>query len=123
MGDYLAKRLATIATLVDKSMPAVVALFEAIPQGERGRQRGPGKTLFFDIARGLAQRVLLTKLKLDGDIGLYLATLMVATLAWAGEMLVILKSMQIMMITRKAFDNVLLKKASHNYNNYGLVSW
>ena len=45
-----------MAPLVDKSMPAVVAaLFDAIPCGEGGRQRGPGKTLLFDIvARGLA---------------------------------------------------------------------
>ena len=25
-------------------------------------------------------------------------------------------------ITRKAFDNMLLKEASHNYDDYGLVS-
>ena len=37
VGDYLAKRLATIAALVDKSMPIVVALFDAIPRGEGGR--------------------------------------------------------------------------------------
>ena len=54
MGNYLAERLATIATLVDKSTPTVVALFDAILCGEGGRQRGPGKTLLFDIARGLA---------------------------------------------------------------------
>ena len=31
MGDYLAKQLATIATLVDKSTPIAAALFDAIP--------------------------------------------------------------------------------------------
>ena len=31
VGDYLAERLATIATLVDKSRPAVAVLFDAIP--------------------------------------------------------------------------------------------
>ena len=30
--------------------------------------------------------------------------------------------MWITMITRKAFDNMLLQKYGHNYNNYGLVS-
>ena len=75
--------------LVDKSMPTVLALFDTIPYGEGGRQRGPGKTLLFDIAHGLAQRVPLTKLvKLDGDICPYLTALMVATLAWVGETLV-----------------------------------
>ena len=92
MGDYLAKRLANIAALVDKSTPTVVALFYAIPQGKGGKQRGPGETLLFEVAHGLAQRVLLTKLvKLDGDVCPYLATLMVATIVWVGETLVILE--------------------------------
>ena len=68
MGDYLAKQLATIAALVNKSMPIAAALFDAIPQGEGGRWRGPGKTLLFNVTRRLAQRVPLTKLvKLDGE--------------------------------------------------------
>ena len=122
-GNYLAKRLATIAALVDKSMPIVAALFDAISQGEGGRQRGPGKTLLFDIARRLVQRVPLTKLgELDKDIHPYLATLMVATLAWAGETLVVPEGTQITMMIREAFDNILLKEASHNCNNYRLVS-
>ena len=38
-----------MARLVDKSMPTtVVTLFDAIPNGEGGRQRGPGKTLLFE---------------------------------------------------------------------------
>ena len=41
VGNYLAKCLATVATLVDKSMPTLVALYDTIPCGERGRQRGP----------------------------------------------------------------------------------
>ena len=90
MGDYLAERLATIAALVDKSTPAVMALYNAIPHGERGRWRGPGKTLLFNIAHGLSQSILLTKLvELDRDIHPYLTALMVATLAWVGETLVI----------------------------------
>ena len=53
VGDYWAKRLATIAALVDKSMPVVAALFDAIPRGKGGRWRGPGKTLLFDIGKTL----------------------------------------------------------------------
>ena len=114
--------------LVDKSTPTVVALFDAIPCGEGGRWRGLGKTLLFDVIPcRLSQRVLLTKLvELDGDICPYLTTLMVATLARAGETLVILEGTQITMMTREAFDNMLLKEASHNYDNYGLLvsrSW
>ena len=123
MGDYLAKRLATIAALVDKSMPIVAALFDAIPRGEGGRRRGPGKTLLFDVSYRLAQRVPLTKLvELDGEIGPYLATLMVASLARAGKTLVVPEGICITMMIWEAFNNMLLKEAGHNYNNYGLVS-
>ena len=123
MGKYLAKWLATIATLVCKSTPIVAALFDAIPPGEGGRQRGPGKTLLFDIACGLGRRAPLTKLvKLDSDVCPYLATLMVATLAQAGGTLVVPEGTRITTMTREAFDNMLLKEAGHNYNNYGLVS-
>ena len=79
--------------------------------------------LLFDVARGLARQVPLTKLvELDGDVRLYLATLMVAALARAGETLVVPEGMRISMMMSKAFDNILLKEARHNYNNYGLVS-
>ena len=81
MGKYLAERLAIIAILVNKSTPVVVALFNAIPYGEGGRWRGPGKTLLFDVAHRFARRVPLTKLvKPDGDVYLYLTALMVAAL-------------------------------------------
>ena len=67
--------------LVDKSMPTVLALFDAIPHGEGGRQSGPGKTLLFDITHGIAQRVPLTNLvELDGDICPYLTIMMVAAI-------------------------------------------
>ena len=76
----------------------------------------------FDVARRLAQRVPLTKLvELDGEVHPYLAALMVATLAWVGETLVVSESIQITMMTREAFNNMLLKKVSHNYDNYRLV--
>ena len=123
MGDYLAERLATITMLVDKSMPIAAALFDAIPRGEGGKQRGPGKTLLFDIAHGLAHRVPLTKLiELDSDVRPHLSALMVATLAWVGETLVVPEGTRITTMTREAFDNILLKEASRNFDNYGLVS-
>ena len=85
--------------------------------------RGLGKTLLFDIAHGLAQRVLLTKwVKLDGDIHPYLATLMVAAPAWMGETLVVLDGTWITIMIREAFDNMLLKEVGHNYDYYMLVS-
>ena len=68
--------------LVDKSMPVAAALFNAIPRGKGGKQRGPSRTLLFNVACGLAHRVPLTKLvELDGDAHLYLTALMVPALA------------------------------------------
>ena len=102
----------------------MAALFNPIPRGKRGKQRGPSRTLLFDVTHRLARRVLLTKLvELDGDVRLYLAALMVATLVWVGETLVVPEGTLISTMTREAFDNMLLKEASHNYDNYKLVSW
>ena len=78
--------------------------------------------LLFDTFCGFAHRVPLIKLvELDGDICLYLVVLMVATLTWAGEALVILQGTQITTMTREAIYNMLFKEAGHNYDNYGLV--
>ena len=101
----------------------MAALFDAIPRGEGGKWRGPSRTLLFDVTCGLARRVPLTKLvKLDGDVRPYLATLMVAALAWVGKTLVVPEGTRISTMTREAFNNMLLKEAGRNYNNYGLVS-
>ena len=48
---------------------------------------------------------------------------MVATLAWARKTLVVLEGTGITTMTREAFDNMLLKEAGCNYDNYRLVSW
>ena len=79
--------------------------------------------LLFDVARELAHRVPLTKLvELDGDVRPYLTALMVATLAQAGETLVVPEGTRISTMIREAFDNMLLKEAGRNYDNYGLLS-
>ena len=123
MGNYLAEQLATVSALVDKSIPVAAALFDAIPRGKGGKWRGPSRTLVFDVTRGLAHRVPLTKLvELFGDVRPYLTTLMVATLAQAGETLVVPEGTHISTMTREAFKNMLLKEAGCNYDNYGLVS-
>ena len=89
---YLAERLAALTSLVDPSAPSVNNAFtpDVIPRGESRRRRGPSRTLLFDVARGLARRVPLTKLvELDGDVRPYLAALMVAALVRAHETLTI----------------------------------
>ena len=108
---------------MDKSTPIAAALFDAIPRGEGGKWRGLSRTLLFDVARRLAHRVLLTKLvELDGNVHPYLTALMVAALVWVGKTLVVPEGTHISTMTREAFNNMLLKEVSHNYNNYGLVS-
>ena len=47
--------------------------------------------------------------------------LIVISLARAGEVLVVAEGTHITMMTREAFDNILLYKPSNNYDNYGLV--
>ena len=72
-----------MAALVDKSIPTVASLYNAILHWEGSRWRGPGKTLLFDIAYRLAHKVLFTKLvNPDGDICPYFSALMLAALAW-----------------------------------------
>ena len=58
---------------------------------------------------------------LDGDLHPYLAVLMVATLVWVGKALVMSEGIQITIITREAFNNILVEEANHNYDNYGMV--
>ena len=95
---YLAKCLAALTSLVDPSAPSVNNAFTAdvIPTEESDQRRGPSHTLLFDITRGLAHRVPLTKLvELDGMVQPYLATLMVATLVRVHEMLTIPVTLQL----------------------------
>ena len=80
---YFAKHLAALTSLVDPSAPSVNNAFtpDVIPQGESGHRCGHSRILLFNVTRGLARRVLLTKLvELDRDIWPYLAVLVVAAL-------------------------------------------
>ena len=78
----------------------------------------------FNVACGLAHQVPLIKLvELDSNVRPYLTALMVAALVRVGKTLVVPEGMQISTMTREAFDNMFLKEARHNYNNYRLVSW
>ena len=89
---YLAECLAALTSLVDPSVPSVNNAFtpDMIPRGESSRRCGPSCTLLFDVARGLAHRVPLTKLvELDSNVRPYLAALMVAAFVRVHETLTI----------------------------------
>lgn len=77
----------------------------------------------FDVARGLARRVPLTKLvALDGDIRPYLASLMVSALHRAKDKLVVPDNLRIETVTRDAFEKMLAKDAGKTYDNYGTIA-
>jgi len=119
---YLAERVATVTSLADPSAPTV-NFVDNVPRGEGGRCRGPGRTLLFDVARGLARRVPLTKLvALDGDVRPYLASLMVAALHRAKDKLVVPNDLEIQTVTREQFENMLVREAGKSYDNYGTIS-
>ena len=104
---YLAERLATVTSLVDPSAPKV-NFTTALPRGSKA----PTRTLLFDVARGLARRVPLTKLvELDGDVRPYLASLMVAALHRAKDTLTVPDDLRIDYVTREQFENMLSRDA------------
>ena len=79
--------------------------------------------LLFDVARGLAHRVPLTKLvELDGNMQPYLAALMVAALVRAHKTLTIPDTLKLRQVSMEAFENMLQAEAGKAYDNYGAIS-
>ena len=94
---FLAERVAALTQLADPSAPSV-NFANAIPRGVGGRRQA--RSLMFDVARGFARRVPLTKLAyLDGDVRPFLASLIVSAMHRAGETLVIPKDMDLEQVT------------------------
>ena len=104
--SYLSERVASLTQLVDPSAPSVN--FATAPRGDGGARRGPARTLMFDVARGLARRVPLTKLvALHCNVRPNMAVLMVAALAKAKDKLVMPNDLQVETVTRDVFENML----------------
>ena len=119
---YLTERLAAVQSLTDPSAPTI-NLAETFPRGEYGTRRKPARTVMFDIARGLARRVPLTKLvAMDGDVRPYLAALMVAALSRAKDTLVVPDDLRIQTVTRENFENMLAEQSGRAYDNYGTIA-
>jgi hypothetical protein len=79
--------------------------------------------MLFDIARGLARRVPLTKLvALDGDVRPYLASLMISAIHQAGDALVIPDDLKLKMVTIDTFNEMIKQEAGRTYDNYGMIS-
>ena len=83
-------------------------MYDSLPRGEAGHRRGPARTLLYDVARGLARRVPLTKLiELDSDVRPFLASLIVAALHKAGGTLVVPDTMNLRRVTETEFQAML----------------
>lgn len=120
--QYLAERVASVTKLADPKRPDI-AFLDSVPRGDAGRKRGPARTMMYDIAKGLARRVPLTKLvALDGDVRPYLASLMVSALHKAGDELVVPEDMKFRRVTLQQFQNMLDSDAGKAYDNYGMIS-
>lgn len=79
--------------------------------------------MLFDVAKGLARRVPLTKLvSMDSDLRPYLAALMVSALHRAGGALIVPNDMEVRRVTRQAFESMLSDDSSKLYDQYGTIS-
>ena len=122
---YLAKCLAALTSLVDSSTPSGNNTFtpDMICRRESSCRHRPLHILLFNVAKGLACRVPLTKLvELDGNVRPYLAVLMVASLLRVHEMLTIPNILQLWLVSMEAFKYMLQVEAGKLYDNYGVIS-
>jgi hypothetical protein len=79
--------------------------------------------MLYDIARGLARRVPITKLvALDADVRPYLASLMISAIHRAGDALVIPEDLKLKKVTIDAFNTMLKQEAGKTYDNYGMIA-
>ena len=76
----------------------------------------------WDVARAFARRVPMTKLvHLDANIQPYLAALMIAALKHHKETLKISDSINYEIVPDAEWQNMILRDASKNYNQYGVI--
>ena len=76
--------------------------------------------MLFDVARGLARRVPLTKLvDLDYNVRLFLAALMVSALHWAGKKLIVLTGLEFERVATSIFNEMIAKKAGQVLDSRG----
>lgn len=113
---FLTERLAALRSIADPKAPRV-NVAAALPRG-----RGPSRTIMFDVARGLARRVPLTKLiHMDSDVRPFLASLLVSAVHKAKQPLFIPEGLKLREMAQKEFDNMIAEMAGETYDNYGVI--
>ena len=115
--QYLVERLSAITALAEgKSAGA-----RLVPRGLDGRRK-PARTLLFNMARTLAKKMPLMKLvELDQDVRPYLAALMVAAMAKAGQVLHVPRRLSVREVPDQEFDELLRTMAGQQYHSYSMV--
>ena len=104
---FLVERISTTTALAEGKCSGV----HLVPRGIDGR-REPAQTLLFDVVHTLTKKVPLMKLvKLDQDIRPYLATLMVAAMAKAGQVLHVPRRLEVREVSDTEFDSLLWSMA------------
>lgn len=82
------------------------------------------RTIPFDVMKGMAHKVPLTKLVLiDSDLHPYLAALLVAALYEARDAIIVPSKRNVILFTKKRFENFLANEEAKIYKNYGTVAW
>ena len=115
--QYLVERLSAITALAEGKSAGV----QLVPRGLDGR-REPARTLLFDVARTLAKKMPLMKLvELDQDVRPYLAALMVAAMAKAGQVLHVPRRLSVREVPDQEFDELLRTMAGQQYHSYGTL--
>ena len=104
---FLSDRVAALHQVLDPSTPVINNLNLRYPRNNEGR-RGPMCQLLWDVARGFARRVPLTKLvHLDADIRPYLTALLIAALYHHRETLVPPRGMKCKEVPLEEFERIL----------------
>ena len=111
------ERLSAITALAKGKLAGV----QLVPRGLDGRRK-PLRTLLFDVARTLAKKMPLMKLvELDQDVKPYMAALMVATMAKAGQVLHVPQRLSMHEVPNQEFDELLRTMAGQQFYSYGML--
>ena len=111
------KRLFTITAFVEGQLVGI----QLVPRGLDGRCE-PARMLLFDMARTLVKKMPLMKLvELDQEVRPYLAALMVAAMANAGQVLHVTHHLIMHEVPDKEFDELLRTMVGQQYHSYGML--
>ena len=111
------ERLSAITALAEGKSAGI----QLVPHGLDGRRK-PARTLLFDVAWTLAKKIPLMKLvELDQDVRPYLAALMVAVMAKAGQVLHVPYRLSMCKVPDQGYNELLRTMAGQQYHSYSTL--